>query len=42
MDAYEEILKDYPNITREDIFAAIKFGGQLSRFEELPYEEKVL
>ncbi len=36
----EEILQDYPNITREDVLAAIDFGAQLSRFEELPYEEK--
>jgi len=40
-DSIEEILKDYPNITREDILAAIDFGAQLSRFEELPYEEKI-
>ncbi len=37
-DTIEEVLEDYPNISREDILAAIEFGGQLSRFEEVPYE----
>ncbi len=36
-DSLEHILEDYPNITREDVLAAIDFGGQLSRFEEVPY-----
>ncbi len=29
----EEVLADYPGLTREDIFAALQFGGELSRFE---------
>ncbi len=37
-DSIEELLEDYPNITREDILAAIDFGAELSRFEEAPYE----
>jgi len=37
-DSVEEILEDYPNITRQDILGAIDFGAQLSRFEEAPYE----
>ena len=37
-DTIEEILEDYPNISRQDVLAAIEFGGQLSRFEEAPYE----
>lgn len=37
-DTIEEILEDYPNISREDVLAAVDFGAQLSRFEEAPYE----
>jgi len=37
-DTVEEIIEDYPSISREDVLAAIDFGGQLSRFEEAPYE----
>ena len=34
----DEILEDYPNVTREDVLAALEFAAQLSRFEEAPYE----
>ncbi|HPG41420.1 MAG TPA: DUF433 domain-containing protein [bacterium] len=34
----QEILEDYPNITREDILAALEFGAQLSTFETQFYE----
>jgi len=37
-DTIDEIIGDYPNISKEDVLAAIDFGGQLSRFEEAPYE----
>lgn len=37
-DSVEEVLEDYPNITREDVCAAMDFGAELSRFEEAPYE----
>lgn len=37
-DTIDDVLADYPNITTEDICAAFDFGGQLSRFEEAPYE----
>ncbi len=37
-DTVLTILEDYSNITREDIQAALEFAGELSRFEELPYE----
>ncbi|MBU4272522.1 MAG: DUF433 domain-containing protein [Planctomycetes bacterium] len=37
-DSIETVLDDYPNITREDVFAALAFGGELSRFQEAPYE----
>ena len=29
----EEVLEDYPCLTREDILAALQFGGELSQFE---------
>ena len=37
-DTIDEIIGAYPNISKEDVLAAIDFGGQLSRFEEAPYE----
>jgi uncharacterized protein (DUF433 family) len=37
-DSIEEVLEDYPNISREDVLAAMDFGGELSRFEEVSYE----
>ena len=37
-DSIAEVLEDYPNITEEDIRAALAFAGELSRFEETPYE----
>ncbi len=37
-DSVETVLEDYPNITREDVQAALSFAGRLSDFEELPYE----
>lgn len=37
-DSIEEVLEDYPNISREDVLAAMDFGGELSRFEEDSYE----
>ncbi|MCF8106815.1 MAG: DUF433 domain-containing protein [Desulfohalobiaceae bacterium] len=37
-DSIEDILTDYPNISYEDVLAAISFGAELSRFEEVPYE----
>jgi uncharacterized protein (DUF433 family) len=40
-DSIDKLLKDYPNISREDIAAALQFGSQLSNFETLPYEIKV-
>jgi uncharacterized protein (DUF433 family) len=37
-DSIEQVLEDYPNITEEDIRAALAFAGELSRFEESAYE----
>jgi uncharacterized protein (DUF433 family) len=36
--SYEEIIANYPNITKEDIKAALEFGSELASFESMPYE----
>ena len=37
-DSIEKVIEDYPNITREDIQAALAFAGTLANFEQIPYE----
>ena len=37
-DSIEDILEDYPNLSREDVYAALEFAGDLARFEVTPYE----
>ncbi len=37
----EEILEDYPNITKEDIYAALAYGSHLTNFENYPYQRFV-
>jgi len=37
-DSIEQVIEDYPNITREDVLAAIEFGSELSKFETHAYE----
>ena len=37
-DSMSEVLEDYPNVTREDIDAALEFASELSNFQEAPYE----
>ena len=37
-DTFQEILEDYPNITAEDIKAALAFSSELSSFETRPYQ----
>ena len=32
---FEEIIKDYPDITKEDSLAAIRFAAQFTDFEEI-------
>lgn len=39
-ESIEDILKDYPNINKEDISAALSFGSHLSNFESFPYDVK--
>jgi len=31
--SYEEIIENYPSITKNDIKAALEFGSQLAQFE---------
>lgn len=40
-DTFEQVLEDYPTLCLEDIFAALDFAGQLSRFEEHTLEMAV-
>lgn len=40
-ETFQEIMEDYPNISKEDILAALSFGSHLSNFESLPYDLKV-
>lgn len=37
-DSIEELLSDYPNVTREGIAAALEFASRLSDYQEAPYE----
>ena len=37
-DSIEMLLEDYPNITQEDILAALEFASQLTDFQESVYE----
>jgi uncharacterized protein (DUF433 family) len=37
-DTVEDILEDYPRLTREDVYAALAFAGDLARFETSAYD----
>ena len=37
-DTIDMLLEDYPNITREDIAAALHFASELTTFQETPYD----
>ena len=36
--SFDEIIANYPNITRADIQAALSFAGELTQFETYPIE----
>jgi uncharacterized protein (DUF433 family) len=38
---FQQIIKSYPNITVQDIKAALSFGSDLAKFEGIPYEAAV-
>ena len=33
--SFEEIIKDYPDLTKEDILEAVRFAAQFTEFEEV-------
>ena len=37
-DSFEAILEDYPNITHEDIAAALQFASKLTNFQVGEYD----
>lgn len=37
-DTIEMLLEDYPNLTREDIAAALAFASEVTSFEDVPYQ----
>ncbi len=37
-ETIEEVLEDYPNITKKDVYAALDFGRELSSFETHAYD----
>jgi len=39
-ETVEEILENFPNLKKEDIYAALEFGSKLSNFENIPYGKK--
>ncbi|MBS3151585.1 DUF433 domain-containing protein [Candidatus Woesearchaeota archaeon] len=32
---FEQITKDYPDLTKQDVLAAVKFAAQFTNFEEV-------
>lgn len=36
-DSVDTILEDYPSLSSDDVYAALRFGGSLASFEEVPY-----
>jgi uncharacterized protein (DUF433 family) len=39
-ESVDSVLEDYPNITNQDILAALLFGSHLSNFESFPCDIK--
>lgn len=37
-DSVETVLEDYPNLTREDVAAALEFASALSDYQATAYE----
>ena len=38
---FDEIIENYPNITKDDIRAALSFGSRLATFESISYEARL-
>jgi len=41
-ETIDQLLEDYPNISRDDILAALEFSSQLCNFETFSYENFAL
>jgi uncharacterized protein (DUF433 family) len=39
--SFEEIIENYPNITKADIKSALQFGSELAQFESINIEEAI-
>ena len=39
--SFDDIIKNYPNITKEDIKASLEFGSELAQFESIPLRQVV-
>lgn len=39
--SFDEIIENYPNISKEDIKAALDFGSDLAQFESIPIENVI-
>lgn len=37
-DTIDKIIEDYPNITHDDVLAALQFGSELANFETVEYK----
>ncbi|HCL56662.1 MAG TPA: antitoxin [Spirochaetia bacterium] len=37
--SFDEVIENYPNITKESIKAALQFGSELAQFESIHIEE---
>ena len=37
-DSIDMVLEDYPSISADDVYAALRFGGALASFEDIPYD----
>ena len=38
-DSVDDVLADYPSVSRDDIRAVFAFAGSLANFEDVPYGE---
>lgn len=35
--SFDQIIQNYPNITKEDIIASLQFGSEITQFETIHY-----
>lgn len=38
-DSIEDVLSDYPSVSRDDLRAVFSFAGSLAQFEDIPYSD---